>query len=197
MRSVAWFVTIIFIAALSGCGSGGSSTATNGAKNDNSGSVAAGPDDTGASNSSVTGIDDIRENMLAAINQARSADRMCGSDNYSATTPVSWNDKIASAAIRQSSDTAANDFLSHTGSDNSLPGDRLTQEGYQWSTYGENIAVGYSSVTAVVQGWLNSEGHCRNIMNPAFDEIGAAYSVGYYQGSPSMTYWTLDLASSR
>src|SRR4030067_605973 len=77
------------------------------------------------------------------------------------------------------------------------PGDRFAREGYAWRTYGENIAVGYPTVSAVMQGWLGSDGHCRNIMNPAFREIGAAYAEGPYLGNPSAPYWTFDLAAPR
>jgi uncharacterized protein YkwD len=101
------------------------------------------------------------------------------------------------AAYLHSSDMAVNQFFSHTGSDGSSPGDRITREGYAWRTYGENIAVGYPTVSAVLQGWLGSDGHCRNIMNPAFREIGAAYAEGPYPGNPSAPYWTFDLATPR
>jgi uncharacterized protein YkwD len=48
-----------------------------------------------------------------------------------------------------------------------------------------------------MQGWLGSEGHCRNIMNPAFEEFGAAWAAGQYQGNPSARFWTFDLATRR
>jgi uncharacterized protein YkwD len=197
MRFIASFMMIMLIATLTGCGSGGGDSATNSAPGDSSDTVVTDPGGTGGSGSVTTGVDDIRADMLAAINQARSVGRICGSASYVATTPVTWNDKIATAAFKHSSDMAAKGFLSHTGSDNSLPGDRLVREGYVWSKYGENVAVGYTSVAAVVQAWLGSEGHCRNIMSPAFDEIGAAYANGAYQSSPSTTFWTLDLASAK
>ncbi|MDH3238519.1 MAG: CAP domain-containing protein, partial [Deltaproteobacteria bacterium] len=74
---------------------------------------------------------------------------------------------------------------------------RITRQGYQWWTYGENIAVGYQTVSAVMQAWLDSEGHCRNIMNPAFAEIGAAFAEGQSLGNPAAPYWTFDLATHR
>ncbi|GAB7026389.1 hypothetical protein JCM15764A_16370 [Geotalea toluenoxydans] len=135
--------------------------------------------------------------MVAAINQARLSGMTCGATYYGPTTAITWNDRIGSAASRHSNDMAARDFFSHTGSDGSSAGDRLTQAGYIWSTYGENIAVGYSTPAAVVQAWLNSEGHCRNIMNPAYLEIGAGVATGTYRGVPSMDYWTLNLGKKR
>jgi uncharacterized protein YkwD len=140
------------------------------------------------------GIADIRDEFLAAVNQARSASRMCGSTPHVSAPPVSWSDNLAMAAYLHSQDMAWNDFFSHTGSDGSSAGQRISRQGYPWRTYGENIAVGYPTVSSVIQGWLGSEGHCRNLMNPAFTGIGAGYAIGPFGGNPAARYWTLDLA---
>jgi uncharacterized protein YkwD len=70
--------------------------------------------------------------------------------------------------------------LDHTGSDGSSAGDRLTTGGYYWTTYAENIAVGYTSEQAVIDGWLKSDGHCKNIMNANVSEMGVATSGAYW-----------------
>ncbi len=140
------------------------------------------------------GVADIRDEFLAAVNQARSVSQMCGSTLYNSAPPVSWSDNLAMAAYLHSEDMVLNDFFSHTGSDGSSAGQRITRQGYPWRTYGENIAVGYPTVSSVIQGWLGSEGHCRNLMNPAFTEIGAGYAIGSFGGNPSARYWTFDLA---
>jgi uncharacterized protein YkwD len=80
----------------------------------------------------------------------------------------------------------ANKYFSHTGLDGSNAGQRITLAGYTWAAYGENIAMGYSSEQAVMNGWLNSEGHCRNIMNGKFKEMGAGRDGNY---------WTQDFGS--
>ncbi len=61
-----------------------------------------------------------------------------------------------------------NNYFSHTGLNGSTAGQRITAAGYTWSAYGENIANGYSSEQAVINGWLGSEGHCKNIMSAEF-----------------------------
>jgi uncharacterized protein YkwD len=139
-------------------------------------------------------VDGIKTEMLAAINAARSTQRSCGSTVMPAVAAVSWNDKLATAAFRHSVDMAANSSFSHTGTNGSTLGARITQAGYSWSSCGENIAVGQSSVTAVVNAWIGSPGHCQNIMSAGFTEIGAAYDSGVYLSNPSARYWTLDLA---
>ena len=69
----------------------------------------------------------------------------------------------------------------------------MTKAGYTWSAAGENIAAGQTTPSAVVTSWMNSSGHCNNIMSPSFKHLG----VGYYYGSASTYkhYWTQDFGS--
>jgi uncharacterized protein YkwD len=61
------------------------------------------------------------------------------------------------------------------------------QAGYRWSGIGENIASGQESVDQVMAGWLASPGHCANIMDRWFTEMGGAFAVA---GGPGRAYWT-------
>jgi uncharacterized protein YkwD len=67
--------------------------------------------------------------------------------------------------------------------------------GYQEKLVGENIAYGPTTADEVVQGWLGSPGHCENIMNPQFAEMGIAYAAG--QASKRGLYWVQLLAAPR
>jgi uncharacterized protein YkwD len=147
-----------------------------------------------AENDPDPGVADIRDAFLAAVNQARSIHQTCGTTLYGPAPPVSWSENLAMAAYLHSEDMVLNGFFSHTGADGSTPGQRISRQGYPWRTYGENIAVGYPTVSSVLQGWLGSEGHCRNVMNPAFTEIGAGYAIGPFGGNPAARFWTFDLA---
>ncbi|MFB7596366.1 CAP domain-containing protein [Streptomyces sp. NPDC056160] len=100
------------------------------------------------------------------------------------------NPTLAEAAQAHSEDMAAHQNMSHTGSDGSAPGDRITRAGYVWSTYGENVAYGYSTPEKVMAAWMASPGHKANILNCSFKEIG----VGLAQPG---AYWTQDFATSR
>jgi uncharacterized protein YkwD len=140
------------------------------------------------------GVADIREEFLAAVNQARSDHRKCGNTRYGPASPVSWSGNLAMAAYLHSKDMVRKNILGHTGSDGSSAGQRISRQGYPWRTYGENIAVGDPTVSSVIRGWLGSERHCRNLMNPAFTEIGAGYAIGPFGGNPAARYWTFDLA---
>lgn len=101
--------------------------------------------------------------------------------------------ELDSAAQRHSNDMATNNFMSHTGSDGSTPGQRITAAGYSWTTYGENVAAGYTTADAVVTGWMNSSGHRANILNGNFKEIGIA--VVYRAGTTYGYYWTQDFGA--
>jgi uncharacterized protein YkwD len=76
------------------------------------------------------------------------------------------------------------------------PGARISAAGYRWSTWGENIATGYATPRAVVSGWMHSAGHCRNILDPAFRDVGVgvvARGVRPYRGAT----WTEDFGLAR
>jgi uncharacterized protein YkwD len=104
--------------------------------------------------------------------------------------PLTVNAKLTEAAQAHSADMAAHRNMSHTGSDGSDPGDRITRAGYTWSAYGENVAYGYATPEQVMTGWMNSPGHRANILNCSFKEIG----VGLAQPG---SYWTQDFGTSR
>ncbi|MFE6826218.1 CAP domain-containing protein [Streptomyces sp. NPDC057690] len=105
-------------------------------------------------------------------------------------SPVALNAVLTKAAQAHSQDMAAQQNMSHTGSDGSDPGARITRAGYVWSTYGENVAYGYTTPEQVMSGWMSSPGHKANILNCAFKEIG----VGLAQPG---SYWTQDFGTAR
>jgi uncharacterized protein YkwD len=92
---------------------------------------------------------------------------------------------------------ASNNFFSHTGSNGSSVGNRATSAGYSWTAIGENIAAGtsYSAVGAVIQGWIDSPGHCVNLMRSSYKELGAAKVSN--ASSSYKVYWTQVFGKSR
>jgi uncharacterized protein YkwD len=83
---------------------------------------------------------------------------------------------------------ADNNYFSHDSLDGRSMADRINATGYTWSTIGENIAAGYNSVQSVVSGWMASDGHCANLMNPRFTELGMACARN--DASAYRTYWS-------
>lgn len=127
--------------------------------------------------------------ILSLVNEARASARRCGSRYFARARPVAWNDALAQAAREHSSDMAAHRRFSHRGSDNSEVAQRATRAGYRWRHIGENIAAGQTSAREAVAGWLESPGHCANLMNPDFTEMGAGYAISRAR-LPGFAYWT-------
>ncbi len=127
--------------------------------------------------------------MLTLVNDARAVSRSCGADFADAQPALSWNCLLDQAAVGHSVSMATNDFHAHVSPvDGSGPGDRIADVGYNPQAWGENIAAGYADEEAVVQAWLDSPGHCLNIMSGSFTELGAGYAE-----NPASTYgiyWT-------
>ena len=121
------------------------------------------------------------ELLLQLVNSHRASGCKCGSEKkHGRTTPLVWNTTLEQAAQAHSDDMYAKKFLRHSGSDGSSAGARLKRFGYTWKTCGENISQGHTTEEGVIIGWMNSPGHCRNIMNPAFKEIGVARKGDYW-----------------
>jgi uncharacterized protein YkwD len=102
---------------------------------------------------------------------------------------LKFNSKVRNAARSHSKDMATKKYFSHTGQDNSDPGDRLQRAGYAADRgWAENIAYGYRTPEAVMNGWMNSEGHRRNILNCDLTTLG----VGVAKAKDGTLYWTQD-----
>lgn len=118
--------------------------------------------------------------ILKLVNEARSRGCNCGDKWYGPAAAVTWNDVLEKAAKAHSKDMAKNKSLQHHSSTGSGPGERIRNAGYNWILYGENIALGYNTEKEVIAGWLKSPGHCSNLMNPSFKEMGVARSGSYW-----------------
>jgi uncharacterized protein YkwD len=118
--------------------------------------------------------------MLKLVNDTRAAGCTCGTTVMPPVAPLAWNDALAAAALAHSDDMNATGVLTHNSSDGTSFSARITAAGYKWSTVGENIAVGQTTEQEVFTDWLNSEGHCKNMMSAAFKEFGAARADNYW-----------------
>ena len=126
--------------------------------------------------------------LLNLVNAARAESRTCGTQAFTAAAPLSWNDALASAANSHTRNMANGNFFDHLDHDGRTPGDRAELAGYIAKNIGENIAAGLDTPRKVVDGWLASPGHCANLMNPQFRELGAAYAMD--PKSDAGIYWT-------
>jgi uncharacterized protein YkwD len=134
--------------------------------------------------------------VLELVNAARAVARNCGEgQHFEAAPPVTASPTLAAVALEHSRDMAEHRKLGHPGSDGSAPADRITRSGYAWRGVGENVASGQQTPDAVVKSWLESPGHCENIMEPRFTEMGVAFALAPDQ-NPNI-YWTQELATPR
>ncbi|MFJ8888292.1 sigma-70 family RNA polymerase sigma factor [Streptomyces sp. NPDC102402] len=124
----------------------------------------------------------VAEEVIALVNSERSRE---------GCSAVSGDSLLTKAASRHSADMVARDYFSHTSPDGTDPGARITAVGYRWSTYGENIAKGQQTAEAVMDAWMNSDGHRANILNCAFKEIGIGREDS--SGGP---VWTQNFATA-
>ena len=133
--------------------------------------------------------------ILQLINQARATPQRCGNQMFAIAPPVRWNDMLAESSQRHSEDMAQYNFFDHFNPrDGTHSWDRVERAGYKYLTTGENIAAGYPTAEAAVEGWLKSPGHCANLMNPEFTDMGAALAVNRRS---RRTYWTQEFGTPR
>jgi uncharacterized protein YkwD len=72
---------------------------------------------------------------------------------------------------------------------------RISAAGYVWRSAGENIATGYSTPRSVVHAWMASTGHCQNILNPTYRNVGTGISPHPVRGwATGPGTWTQDFA---
>ncbi|MBT8767062.1 CAP domain-containing protein [Pseudomonas boanensis] len=128
------------------------------------------------------------QKLLELINAARAQSRQCGAQPFAVASPLAWNATLATTAEAHTRAMANGNFFGHRDRDGRTPGDRAELAGYTGQTIGENIAAGRDTARKVVDGWLASPGHCANLMNPKFLELGAAYAVD--PKSDAGIYWT-------
>ena len=128
--------------------------------------------------------------VLALINARRSNGADCGSSgSFEPADPLTMNGSLRCAARNHSMDMALRDFFAHADPDGQGPGTRIEAAEYEWMSWGENIAWGQTTPASVVDGWMNSPGHCANIMSQTFTETG----IGFYEGN----LWTQTFGSPR
>jgi uncharacterized protein YkwD len=84
---------------------------------------------------------------------------------------------------------AYGNYFAHQDPDGDTAADRARAAGFRGRQIGENIAAGQGSPNKAMAGWLASPGHCANLMNPMFTQVGAAYAMD--ARSDQGVYWTM------
>ena len=124
----------------------------------------------------------IAAQCVQMVNQERAA---------AGLAPVTSHPAVQKAAELHSADQATRNKMTHTGSNGSNAGRRISAQGYNWATWGENVAAGQPDCTSVMGAWMASSGHRANILNPSMTEIG----IGAVTATNGTIYWTMDVAA--
>jgi uncharacterized protein YkwD len=143
----------------------------------------------------------IKQEYIEAINAKRAKEQDCGKKGKKPKAPaLKWSDALYRAAYEHSQDLAKSNTFAHEGSGTasdwtavvlelgrgSTFKERSENNGYEgWKSLGENVAKGQRTVDEVISSWMGSPGHCANIMNPDFTEVGMAQ----YEKEGTV-YWT-------
>lgn len=91
--------------------------------------------------------------------------------------------KLSGVAREKSNDMRKNNYFSHTSPTYGSPFDMMRDFGVSYKSAGENIAQGQPSPQEVVDAWMNSEGHRKNILSGDFTHIGVGHDENGH-------YWT-------
>lgn len=121
-------------------------------------------DDSGQQSEEASG--DFQQQVIDLTNEAREKNGL---------KPLKNSNDVEEVAQVKSEDMSENDYFSHTSPTYGSPFDMLKEFGVDYSTAAENIAAGQQSPKSVVDGWLNSSGHRKNIMNKNITHIGVGY----------------------
>lgn len=134
----------------------------------------------------------LEEAALVIVNEARAQGRSCGSFGmFAPTAPLTMEPRLRCAARLHSKYMGETKDYGHVTRDGVSYEMRIQAAGYE-GLVSENIAAGARSAEEVMDLWLSSAGHCRNIMDPQLTEIGIGYATdnvddGYFGPYP---YWT-------
>jgi uncharacterized protein YkwD len=126
------------------------------------------------------------DEVLDRTNAARTRGGCCGDEGCLAAAPV----LVLDPALRHSARAHAWDMDQRRYFDHDTPGgltpfDRMREAGFRGCALGENIAAGQETPERVVNAWLESPGHCSNMLSEAFQKLG----VGYHPSSTQRHVW--------
>lgn len=128
----------------------------------------------------------VRREMLASVNAAR---------KKAGLRALTANALLDKAAQRHAEDMLARGYFAHKSPSGTTVRERARSAGYNWRSIGENIAYGQTSVDEVMETWLNSPGHRKNILTDAFSELGLGIAMGLGPDGKYQVYWVQNFGS--
>lgn len=114
--------------------------------------------------------------------------------------PLCVDPALSRAARAHSESMIEGGYFSHASKDGQTPGGRLKRSGYDWETYGENIAWGsgsYSKPESIFKRWMKSPGHRKNVLEKSFREVGIGIAGGEHEGKGGQAFYSVDFGTRR
>lgn len=129
----------------------------------------------------------LEQQVLELTNKHRAEGATCGIwGKFEPAPPLKMDPNLRCAARVHSKDMADRDYFEHVNLEGVSPHQRMKKAGFSGRTTGENIAAGSSDAAGTVKQWINSAGHCKNLMNKGYKFLG----VGYAPGGKYRHVWT-------
>lgn len=132
--------------------------------------------------------DEVSREMLVQVNAAR---------ERAGLKPLRLDSVLAKAAQRHAEDMLKRGYFDHRSPAGTTVRERSTAAGYRWAAIGENIAYGQTSVDEVVETWLESPGHRKNILSPNFSELGVGLALGKGPDGRYQILWVQNFGAPR
>ena len=171
MKWTAWWSLALIGVMTTSCGGGG------GGKSSSAGSD--GASSAAIEVSSVSGdcayLGEFFSDLLDLTNEAR---------KDAGLKPLRSSYQLGVSAQEYAEDLATQNFFSHQGKDGSTLSSRVAATGYDFAAAGENIAAGQRTAQTVFDGWMNSDGHRKNILATDYTEVG----FGLFDATGSSDY---------
>lgn len=111
----------------------------------------------------VEGLKFSNDKLLADTNEERTKN---------SKPALTLNEKLNQSALDKCKDMVSSNYWNHNDKEGREPWRFMTATGYAYGKAGENLAFGFSSESAVVNGWMNSQSHKDNLLDGAFTEVG-------------------------
>jgi uncharacterized protein YkwD len=137
----------------------------------------------------TTGLRDpgaVREEMLTRVNAVR---------KKAGLKPLRLNSDLEKAAQRHAEDMLARGYFAHESPSGTTVRERARKAGYAWNAIGENIAFGQTSVQEVIETWMDSPGHRKNILSRNFSELGVGLALGKGRDGKYQILWVQNFGS--
>ncbi|MFA5047750.1 MAG: CAP domain-containing protein [Patescibacteria group bacterium] len=99
---------------------------------------------------------------------------------------LQMNPRLTQAAVNKAKDLIAGQYFDHTSPQGKLFSDWIKEVDYKYFYVGENLAIDFTSSTAVFNAWLNSSKHKENLVKPQYEEIGVAVIKGKFKNRPTL-----------